>query len=345
MLADWDLALRFVVVGVLTLLLLMVLTGAVRRPLRLALAGLLIGAGNYVLNASTLVQRGTPLQQWVDLAALFTPFFAWLAALHLFERPPQPRVVLLAAAALIGGWATGFFLRPTDRAGFYIIHIVDLLLIADLLRNAIVGRADDLVEKRRSVRLWLPVLVALQTGLVLAFELLTARSSGFYDPRIELGNVVLILALVLFAGRTLLQTDPELLLASEAEPEPAASSTALSPSEAVLRDKLDAAMAEQVYRTPGLTIAQLAEHLATPEHRLRALINRRLGHRNFAAFLNRYRIDEACIVLADRERVDLPILSIAMDLGYNSLPTFNRAFRAATDQTPSDYRRAAIGQK
>ena len=29
--------------------------------------------------------------------------------------------------------------------------------------------------------------------------------------------------------------------------------------------------------------------LGTPEHRLRALINRKLGHRNFSSFLNGYR--------------------------------------------------------
>ena len=96
------------------------------------------------------------------------------------------------------------------------------------------------------------------------------------------------------------------------------------------------------YREPGLTIASLADHLDTPEHRLRALINRRLGHRNFSAFLNLYRITEAKNLLSDRDRVDLPVLTIAMDLGYNSLPTFNRAFRSETGTTPSDFRRLAI---
>ncbi|MEM8726174.1 MAG: helix-turn-helix domain-containing protein, partial [Pseudomonadota bacterium] len=82
-----------------------------------------------------------------------------------------------------------------------------------------------------------------------------------------------------------------------------------------------------------------------PEHRLRALINRRLGYRNFSAFLNRHRIAEAREKLSDREAVDLPVLTIAMDLGYNSLPTFNRAFRSETGTTPSEYRRVAIGEK
>ena len=70
--------------------------------------------------------------------------------------------------------------------------------------------------------------------------------------------------------------------------------------------------------------------------------NQRLGYRNFSAFLNRYRIAEAREKLASREDVDLPVLTIAMDLGYNSLPTFNRAFRAETGTTPSEFRRQSF---
>ncbi len=103
-------------------------------------------------------------------------------------------------------------------------------------------------------------------------------------------------------------------------------------------------MEEGHYRTPALTIAALAEQLSTPEHRLRALINKQLGHRNFSSFLNGYRINEAKEKLANRDLVDLPILTIAMDLGYNSLAPFNRAFRAETGQTPSDFRKSAIDQ-
>ena len=103
-------------------------------------------------------------------------------------------------------------------------------------------------------------------------------------------------------------------------------------------------MDDGYYRTPGLSITALAEHLGTPEHRLRALINQRLGYRNFSAFLNRHRVREASEILSDREKVDLPVLTIAMDLGYNSLPTFNRAFRAEKSTTPTDYRREQIAK-
>ena len=344
MITQIDLVVRLVTCGATLLVLVLLLTGEVRRGLKLPLAGLLVGSIGYLLNSSSLIVYGTPAQPWTDLPSIFTPFFTWLFALRLFEREPPQAVAWGAGALLAAAWTYGYFIAPGTWPSFYVIHVLGLVLVADLFRAALVGRADDLVEQRRSFRLWLPLLVAAQAGGILAYELVTGRGSGAHDPRIQLANAVLILALTLFAGKALLRTEPELLVQSEQSEPPAATGPALSPSEIVLREKLDAAMAGGFYRTPGLTITGLAAHLSTPEHRLRALVNQRLGYRNFSAFLNRYRIGEAKEILADRARVDLPVLTIAMDLGYNSLPTFNRAFRSETGQTPTDFRRAAIGQ-
>lgn len=344
MLTQIDIVVRLVACGASLLLLVLLLTGEVRRGLKLPLAGLLLGSIGYLLNSSSLIVNGTPARPWTELASIFTPLFTWLFARRLFEREPPRAVAWGAAAVLAVSWLSDFFVPPHFHANFYVIHWVGLALIADLFRTAVAGRADDLVELRRTVRLWFPLLVAAQAGGILALELVTGRGSGNHDPRIQLINALLILALTLFAGKALLRTETELLVRTEDSPAPEPNEPQLSPSEAVLREKLDAAMAAGFYRTPGLSIAGLAEHLGTPEHRLRALINQRLGHRNFSAFLNRYRIAEAKALLADRTHVDLPVLTIAMDLGYNSLPPFNRAFRAETGQSPTDYRRAAIGQ-
>jgi AraC-like DNA-binding protein len=102
---------------------------------------------------------------------------------------------------------------------------------------------------------------------------------------------------------------------------------------------------ERTYRQEGLTIGLLAARLGLPEYRLRALINERLGHRNFNAFLNRYRLDEAKAALADPHQADVPVLTIALDAGFQSLAPFNRAFKANTGLTPTEFRRsAAAGQ-
>jgi AraC-like DNA-binding protein len=96
---------------------------------------------------------------------------------------------------------------------------------------------------------------------------------------------------------------------------------------------------ERAYRREGLTIGSLSAELGVPEYRLRQLINEGLGHRNFNAFLNSYRIEEAKAALADRGQEQVPVLTIAMDTGFQSIGPFNRAFKAATDLTPTEFRR------
>ena len=99
---------------------------------------------------------------------------------------------------------------------------------------------------------------------------------------------------------------------------------------------------ERAYRREGLTIGPLAAELGVPEYRLRQLINEGLGHRNFNAFLNRYRLDEAKAALSDPEQKEVPVLTIALDAGFQSIGPFNRAFKADTDVTPTEFRRAAL---
>jgi AraC-like DNA-binding protein len=95
-------------------------------------------------------------------------------------------------------------------------------------------------------------------------------------------------------------------------------------------------------RSDGLTIGSLAVLMSLPEYRLRQIINEGLGHRNFNAFLNRYRIDEAKTALADAGQKDVPVLTIAMDAGFQSLGPFNRAFKADSGLTPTEFRRLAL---
>lgn len=82
--------------------------------------------------------------------------------------------------------------------------------------------------------------------------------------------------------------------------------------------------------------------LDVPEHRLRQAINEGLGYRNFNAFLNHYRIEDARLALADAAQREVPVLTIAMDAGFQSIGPFNRAFKAETGVTPTEFRREAL---
>lgn len=345
MIEQVDFHVRLITIGAGLMILALVMANEVRAQIKLPLAGMIIGAIFYLINASPLMMNTSPLDPVIDLFSISTPFWIWLFARHLFEREPEPRIIMAVVGVLLFGWVLGNFVPWTWPAGFLILHFVLLGLIGDVVRVGLFERDDDLVEQRRIIRLWLPALFAAQAAAILVFELFELFSGlDGQLPVANLVNSVLILLINLFAGLALLRTDPVLLVETQEQNtrEDIIPALDLSPSEAVLHEKLTAAMKDGAYRTPGLTISALAEQLDTPEHRLRALINQRLGHRNFSAFLNRHRIAEAQGMLSSREHVDLPVLTIAMDLGYNSLPPFNRAFRSETGTSPSEYRKRAF---
>ncbi|MEM6856620.1 MAG: helix-turn-helix domain-containing protein [Pseudomonadota bacterium] len=340
---NWDFYFRLLSIGAATLLIAQIAGESIRKAIKAPLLLMLVGAAAYLINTAPLIRPAEPLDRFVDLLSLSVPFWLWLFARNLFEREAPLRVALIAAVVIVAAWSLSIAFAPAGLIGFYIIHLVSLGLIVDLVRVALLDREDDLIEERRMIRLWLPLLVAAQAGTILTAELIYAP--GAPPTPMRLFNALMIFALILFAGLSMLRTNPDLLIEQDNTDEPKSPPKLnLTPSEAVLHERLIAAMENKVYRKAGLTIAALAAELDTPEHRLRALINRRLGYRNFSAFLNRHRIAEARAKLVEKESVDLPVLTIAMDLGYNSLATFNRAFRAETGTTPSDYRRLGLSE-
>jgi len=101
-------------------------------------------------------------------------------------------------------------------------------------------------------------------------------------------------------------------------------------------------MAGEIWKQEGLSIAQLAASVDAPEHRVRRAINKGLGYRNFAQFVNESRVEAAQALLSDPARADTPILSIAYDVGFASIRPFNRAFRDRIGRSPSEYRQSQM---
>jgi len=86
-----------------------------------------------------------------------------------------------------------------------------------------------------------------------------------------------------------------------------------------------------------LTLADLAEQLATTPHKLSEVINSRLGL-TFFDFVNGYRVREVQRRIAAGEAKRVTMLSLALDAGFASKSTFNVVFKKHTSQTPSDFR-------
>lgn len=94
---------------------------------------------------------------------------------------------------------------------------------------------------------------------------------------------------------------------------------------------------EKQYRNPELTLKSMSETLNVSTQMLSMVINQRSG-KNFNTFINHYRIEESKKLLNDTAFKNLTIAAIAFEVGFNSISSFNTAFKKQTGQTPVAYK-------
>jgi AraC-like DNA-binding protein len=212
------------------------------------------------------------------------------------------------------------------------------------MAQAMASWRADLVEGRRRLRLFVVGASSLYIGLMATAQLAGLQRSAPADT--SLVGAIGMLAIVGIIAWSLLSVGRKqsLFVVSAELPQPVEEPAAppLEPGSQQLVARLEVLMtAERAYRQDGLTIGSLAQQLGLPEYRLRRLINQALGYRNFNSFVNRYRIAEVKAALADPRQAEVPVLTMALDAGFSSLGPFNRAFKAETGVTPSEFRRLA----
>jgi AraC-like DNA-binding protein len=93
---------------------------------------------------------------------------------------------------------------------------------------------------------------------------------------------------------------------------------------------------EKPYLDPELTLSDLAIRLKTNTSILSQVINKGF-EKNFNDFINEYRVQEYQAKVKTPQYKHLTILAVALDCGFNSKATFNRAYKKLTGQNPSDF--------
>lgn len=352
-----DAALRGVVIALL--LLLAAVLGRDRPGLPVARAGVVLALGQCVqlVSSAPFFEAQVPrLWQapWLAVSVGNAVLF-WVFAKALFDDAFRVRPWHLAAWAAVAVLAlvncavpsaTGPLALGLQRAVPLVFAVLAALAAASHWR-------EDLVERRRRLRMYI-----VATGIGYSLAMLAVRLASpegrlsSVSATADVAMLLLIVAPVAWRMLRLARSDlfppaptPAPLPASAAPaaaPEPRAEA-APDPAEDRLAQALQQLMAvERAYRMEDLSIAGLAARLGVPEYRLRRLINGRLGHRNFSAFVNGFRLEEARTALADPARRELPVLTIALTAGFQSIGPFNRAFKAATGLTPTEFRRQKL---
>lgn len=93
---------------------------------------------------------------------------------------------------------------------------------------------------------------------------------------------------------------------------------------------------EKIYLKNDLSLNELSNKLESSTHHISWLLNNEYGC-SFYDFINKYRVEEFLKRVDGGQHVQQTLLSIAMDVGFNTKSTFNRAFKAQLNTTPSGY--------
>ncbi len=280
------------------------------------------------------------------------PALLWAAACTLFSdefRLRKRHMLAIIALVIIGYFnalvsdffgapvielATPFFFELTRPAQ----QVLNIGFMLSAFYTAYQGRNEDLLDSRRRFRMYF-VSLGAGSAVVLALIELVIDASNVIGFHTLIAPPLVLIVTTLLGYWTLIVNDSD-AIAELSQHQPVVTEDGIKPADQPMYQRLVEAFDEQLlYRQHGLTIAGLADHLDVPEHHLRRLINKGMGFRNFAAFLNSYRLKDVLEAFSDPEQAGIPILTIALSAGFQSIATFNRAFRLTYGSAPRDFRR------
>jgi AraC-like DNA-binding protein len=347
-LAVLDIALRAATVA-----LLLVLAAAFWRDFRHVAAGritIALALGTIAHAVTTELGSTAPVSVWhAPLIALSTgdAVVVWLFTRALLDDTFVLRWwhALIWAAVAVYSFVSCLWIAPVvhGRPAIIAVNLLALCFIVLALAQTITSWSADLIERRRNLRIFIVGATVLYGGVTALLQISiwdrdTAAIANVANAAVLTG----IVAAICYAMMRVNAADlfPAPVEAAADDPGPAAVVEDTGADKKLVDALMRLMTDERIYRHDNVSIGTLATRLAIPEYRLRRLINQRLGYRNFNVFLNNHRIEEAKAALADPTQAEVPVITIAMDSGFQSLGPFNRAFKATTGVTPTEYRKA-----
>jgi AraC-like DNA-binding protein len=329
------LLLRILAVSQVLLLVIALVISPNPNRTRLIGVALALGAISYLISSPALDYIDLEPERWLALPADAIPPLLFVFTWYLFEDDRKlPQLIWLIAASYLV--ATLWIELPVGVANgatsIFLLAPLQLIKLGFAVGAILVvwrGREDDVVESRVYFRR----VFTPGNGVIVAAVVSTELLTGWHVPEvIELIGMTAIFFATLVINLAFLRLNPTFALSN---PRPLPEMLA---EENPLVDQLTKLMSEnKAYTNHDLRIADLAASLKVPEYQLRRTINRNLGYRNFNQFVNGYRVEEAAERLVNELRT--PVLTIALDVGFRSISSFNAAFQTRYKMVPTQYRK------
>jgi AraC-like DNA-binding protein len=95
---------------------------------------------------------------------------------------------------------------------------------------------------------------------------------------------------------------------------------------------------KQSYLEADFSLSRLSELTSIPNYMLSNLLSEKLNQ-NFNDYTNKFRIEVAKKKLSNHNQQHHKISAIAYECGFNTLSSFNQAFKKFTLETPSEFRK------
>jgi AraC-like DNA-binding protein len=188
--------------------------------------------------------------------------------------------------------------------------------------------ASITAEKGGKSRYWL-ILALIFSNIFLLGTMLFSLSFPALTEEIVLVRTILGLGFVYLVGTSLFRIYPRAVRLSEG------GSDTLSEADKQIAAKIESLLTlEKVYQEPAYSRADLARECATSEAVISRIINFHF-QKSFPQLMNEYRIGDAKRMLKE---TDANVRTVAEEVGFNSLATFNRVFKEMTGRTPGQFR-------
>ena len=105
-----------------------------------------------------------------------------------------------------------------------------------------------------------------------------------------------------------------------------------------LKEKiLDIILIQKKYKDKDYSAKKLADELGTNTRYISAVVNVKF-HMNYTSFVNKYRIEEAMTLLADKRYKELNMEDISDMVGFSNRQSFYASFFKLNGCTPRDYK-------
>lgn len=347
--AQFDAAIRFGSAGIFLLLAWLMLSH--RRQLglpTLLFAPLAVCVAGFVLGNTPLadVRPSGLLGGLAHTASGFTVIFLWWFSLSCFDSRFRLSSGVLGtglAWAALAAADRGLLRDALANAGLsHALVLLGFAIVGHLVWRLLDERQGDLIEQRHEAR----IMVAVLLGGMLFIDLAADAMFGFgWRPlAFSMAQNAMIFTFGLWLAGRLLTVRADVLsfgvAQADAKPRLAAQRGGGQHHDELHRRLSVLIEKDRVYLDPELSFDQFVDLMSAPERAVRTLINQHMGYDHFRAFLNHHRVLQACRLLEDGP-CDSKLITIALDSGFASLASFNRAFRAIQGCTPSEYRTGA----